>query len=62
MPVRVSEGSFLLACCYQRKVGDGPWLKWQLKGDNSAAKMFVGPSCGLCTDPKWTIERKKLSQ
>ena len=38
----------------------GSWLKWQLKGDLTAAKMFVGSSCGLCTDPKWTIERKML--
>lgn len=36
------------------------WLKWQLKGDKEAAKMFLGPDCGLCRDPKWTIERKKL--
>jgi hypothetical protein len=38
----------------------GSWLKWQLKGDLTAARMFVGSSCGLCTDPKWTIERKRL--
>ena len=38
----------------------GSWLKWQLKGDLTAAKMFVGSSCGLCADPKWTIERKML--
>ena len=40
----------------------GAWLKWQLKGDQTAAKMFVGASCGLCTDSKWTIERKKLPE
>jgi hypothetical protein len=40
----------------------GAWLKWQLRGDNTAANMFVGPACGLCTDPKWTIERKNLGQ
>jgi hypothetical protein len=40
----------------------GTWLKWQLKGDQTAAKMFTGPSCGLCTDSKWTIERKGLPQ
>ena len=38
----------------------GAWLKWQLKGDQTAAKMFAGTSCGLCTDPKWTIERKMM--
>lgn len=36
------------------------WLKWQLKGDKEAAKMFVGSECGLCEDPKWTIEKKKI--
>jgi hypothetical protein len=38
----------------------GAWLKWQLKGDKKASLMFVGPSCGLCTDPKWTIEKKHI--
>ena len=38
----------------------GAWLKWQLKGDKDAAKMFLGADCGLCKDPKWTIEKKKL--
>jgi hypothetical protein len=38
----------------------GAWLKWQLKGDKEAAKMFVSPDCGLCKDPKWTIEKKKI--
>jgi hypothetical protein len=38
----------------------GAWLKWQLKADTEAAKMFVGPNCGLCADPKWTIERSKI--
>ncbi|MCU1325596.1 MAG: hypothetical protein JWN34_966 [Bryobacterales bacterium] len=36
------------------------WLKWQLKGDKAARAVFAGPSCGLCSDPKWTIQRKKL--
>ena len=38
------------------------WLQWQLKGDQTAAKMFVGDKCGLCVDPKWIIERKKIAQ
>jgi len=36
------------------------WLKWQLKGDQTAAKMFSGVQCGLCTDPKWKIDKKKI--
>jgi hypothetical protein len=38
----------------------GAWLQWQLKGDLTAAKMFTGASCGLCTDPKWKVERKRI--
>ena len=40
----------------------GAWLKWQLKGDQVAAAMFLGPACGLCSDAKWTIERKHLDK
>ena len=29
------------------------WLNWQLRGDKSAAKTFVGEDCGLCRDPAW---------
>ncbi|MBR5255449.1 MAG: alpha/beta hydrolase [Bacteroidales bacterium] len=36
------------------------WLKWQLKGDAEAAKMFVGPDCGLSTREGWTIEKNSL--
>lgn len=36
------------------------WLEWQLKGDETAAKMFTGPRCGLCSDPKWMIDKKKV--
>ncbi|XXR63935.1 alpha/beta hydrolase [Sorangium sp. So ce388] len=38
------------------------WLGWQLKGDMGATGkgMFVGASCGLCTDRAWTIESKNI--
>jgi dienelactone hydrolase len=36
------------------------WLQWQLKGDASAEKMFVGPDCGLCKDTEWKYEKKKI--
>src|SRR5580692_5298514 len=36
------------------------WLDWQLKGDAQAAQRFTGPECGLCKDPRWTIQRKNL--
>ncbi|WP_437322653.1 alpha/beta hydrolase family protein [Sorangium sp. So ce381] len=39
------------------------WLGWQLKGDMGATGkgMFVGASCGLCTDRAWTIESKNVN-
>lgn len=37
------------------------WLKWQLKGDQSARQRFVGPNCGLCSDPDWDVEQKNLT-
>jgi hypothetical protein len=36
------------------------WLAWQLNGDKQAAKMFVGPECGLCVDKAWTIQKKNM--
>jgi dienelactone hydrolase len=38
----------------------GAWLKWQLKGDKEAGKMFTGSNCGLCTREGWTYEKKKI--
>ena len=36
------------------------WLNWQLRGDAKAATRFVGDKCGLCTDARWTFERKNF--
>ncbi|WP_395399586.1 hypothetical protein ACHMW6_20995 [Pseudoduganella sp. UC29_106] len=36
------------------------WLRWQLKGDPQAAKMFTGPDCGLCKQPEWHIRKKNI--
>lgn len=36
------------------------WLNWQLKGDASAARAFIGEDCELCADPAWTIRGKNL--
>jgi hypothetical protein len=36
------------------------WLKWQLKGDQEAAKMFKGKPCGLEKNPKWTVSKKNI--
>jgi len=36
------------------------WARWQLKGDKTAAKMFVGKDCELCTNENWDTDSKKL--
>jgi dienelactone hydrolase len=36
------------------------WVRWQFKGDKQAAKMFVGKSCSLCTNPNWDTQAKLL--
>jgi hypothetical protein len=36
------------------------WLKWQLRGDVAASKLFVGKSCGLCADASWQVEKKRI--
>jgi hypothetical protein len=36
------------------------WLKWQLKRDEQAGRMYSGPSCGLCTDANWELEKKGI--
>lgn len=36
------------------------WLDWQLRNDEKAARTFVGKDCGLCTDPAWSVEKKKI--
>jgi dienelactone hydrolase len=36
------------------------WLDWQLKGDQKAAKYFIGADCTLCTNPIWKVEKKGM--
>lgn len=36
------------------------WLDWQLGGSPAAASYFAGPACTLCTDPRWTVIRRRL--
>lgn len=36
------------------------WLQWQLRGDQQAGARFAGADCGLCRDPKWKYEKKRI--
>src|SRR5665213_1842174 len=37
------------------------WVLWQFKGDRTAAAMFLGAKCGLCTNLNWDVESKRLA-
>jgi dienelactone hydrolase len=37
------------------------WLEFVLKTDANAAREFVGPNCGLCTNETWDTESKHLT-
>jgi hypothetical protein len=36
------------------------WLEWQLQGDKRAGARFTGKDCGLCKDPQWTFQKKRI--
>lgn len=36
------------------------WYKWQLKGDNEAAKMFTGKPSGLASNAIWKVDKKNM--
>jgi hypothetical protein len=36
------------------------WLKWQLKGDDDAGKLFTGTPPGLAKIAGWTVDKKKI--
>ena len=38
------------------------WLMWTFKQDKKAAAMFVGKSCGLCTNPNWDVRSKGFKE
>ena len=38
------------------------WMRVHLMADDSLRSWFYGPSCGLCTDSGWEIDRKNMDQ
>jgi dienelactone hydrolase len=36
------------------------WVLWQFKSDRRAGAMFLGVKCGLCTNPDWDTDSKRL--
>jgi predicted acyl esterase len=51
-------GTFALADGGEWARAGAAWLDWQLKGDATAARAFVGEDCTFCTAEGWTIDRK----
>jgi len=37
------------------------WFRLQLLGDAAFRGMFYGPSCSLCTDSAWIVQRKDIN-
>lgn len=59
------EGAGHTATVYHKGGGEfanvaSNWLKYQFKGDATAAKMFVGADCELCTNENWETAAKGL--
>jgi hypothetical protein len=38
------------------------WMRVHLMADAALRPWFYGPSCGLCTDSAWEIERKNMDE
>ena len=36
------------------------WMDWQLKGDKTASKMFVGDNCTLCTNEHYHVQKRHI--
>ena len=37
------------------------WLRWQLAGDQTMKRRFVGSACDFCTDSAvWSVQQKNL--
>ncbi|MFT3926653.1 MAG: hypothetical protein QM778_29180 [Myxococcales bacterium] len=36
------------------------WFRLHLMNDQTARSTFYGSSCGLCSDPKWTVKKKNF--
>ncbi|MBJ7471200.1 MAG: dienelactone hydrolase family protein [Solirubrobacteraceae bacterium] len=36
------------------------WILYRINGNATAAKRFVGPTCGLCTTRGWSVKSKNL--
>ena len=57
------KGASHFAACGSAKSMSGyitAWFRHCLMGESACKKLFYGAKCGICTDKKWTVERKKM--
>jgi hypothetical protein len=43
-------------------LGVTAWMRAHLMNDAASRGMFYGPSCKVCSDSKWKIQRKMMDQ
>jgi hypothetical protein len=68
VPVMMSEmagmthGSWIGSIQDPVMVGTVGWMRVHLMNDTANRTMFYGPSCKVCSDPKWKVQRKMMDQ
>lgn len=36
------------------------WVLWRINGNMVAGQTFIGPACGLCVKPGWTVQSRNM--
>lgn len=68
MPVMMAElagvthGSWIGSIKDPVMVGTTGWMRVHLMNDTANRGMFYGPSCKVCSDSKWKVQRKMMDQ
>jgi hypothetical protein len=58
----MTHGSWIGSIKDPAMVGVTGWMRAHLMNDATARAMFYGPSCKVCSDSKWKIQRKMMDQ
>jgi hypothetical protein len=58
----MTHGSWIGSIQDPVMVGTVGWMRVHLMNDTANRSMFYGPSCKVCSDSKWKIQRKGMDQ
>jgi hypothetical protein len=58
----VTHGSWIGSIKDPVMVGVTAWMRVHLMNDTANRSMFYGPDCKVCSDSKWTVQRKMMDQ